>query len=342
MTINSRYSRQLLFAGIGAEGQQRLQQSKAVVVGLGALGAAASDLLARAGVGYLRIIDRDILEMSNLQRQILYSEDDLKSGYPKAKAAHRRLEKVNSSITIDSHVSDLTAANVDSLIDDFDVIVDGTDNFETRLLINDVAMKKKIPWVYCGVIGATVHSFPILPGITPCFRCYIGSAPPPGSVETCDTAGVLGSAVLVAVGLACTDSLKILSGARESLVHGMQMLDLWSGRSRRFKLKKDPRCQACNGRYDYLDGRGQGSEARLCGRDAVQLNPRAQVTLNLDELTARLGPLGEVTGNKFLLRFRPADWVEGELTVFPDGRAIVKGTNDLSRARTVFARYLGT
>ncbi|MDF1662277.1 MAG: ThiF family adenylyltransferase [Planctomycetota bacterium] len=343
MTENPRYSRQALYAGIGKPGQARLAKSRAAIVGLGALGAAAADTLARAGVGTLRIIDRDILELTNLQRQILYSEQDIKDGLPKAKAAHKRLSLVNSEIEIESVVSDVTAVNIDDLLDDdFDIIVDGTDNFETRLLINDVAMKKKIPWVYCGVIGASIHSFPILPGETPCFRCYIGEAPPPGSVDTCDTAGVLGPAVLVAVGLACVDVLKILAGKTEALVHGLQMVDLWAGRHRRFGLKKDSQCPACLGQYDYLDGKGRSAEARLCGRNAVQIHPGEKATIDLKALAERLSPLGVVEPNPFLLRFRPADWPEGELTIFPDGRSIIKGTNDLSRARSVLARFLGS
>jgi molybdopterin-synthase adenylyltransferase len=342
MTLNPRYSRQALFAGIGQDGQKKLEKSRAVIVGLGALGAAASDILARAGVGYLRLIDRDILEMSNLQRQVLYSEQDFRDGLPKAKAAQRRLELVNSDIKIESFVSDVTASNVDELIDDFDVIVDGTDNFETRLLINDIALKKGIPWVYCGVIGASIHSFPILPGETPCFRCYIGEAPPPGSVETCDTAGVLGPAVLVAVGLACTDVMKILSGKRNDIIQGMQMLDLWAGRHRRFALRSDPKCPTCSGQYDYLEGRRSVPQVRLCGRNAVQVNPPVRATLDLKQLSEKLAPLGVIDANRFLLRFRPHEWPEGEMTVFPDGRAIVKGTDDFSWARSLCARFLGT
>lgn len=342
MTENPRYSRQALYAGIGKSGQAKLEKSRAAIVGLGALGAAASDTLARAGVGYLRLIDRDILELTNLQRQILYTEDDIRDGLPKAKAAQRRLEKVNSDITLDSHVSDVTASNIEELLDGhFDVIVDGTDNFETRLLINDIALKRKIPWVYCGVIGASVHSFPIIPSQTPCFRCYIGEAPPPGAVETCDTAGVIGPAVLVAVGLACADILKILAGKTEDLVHGLQMVDLWAGRHRRFGLKSDPDCPACQGQYDYLEGKGRSAEARLCGRNAVQIHPAEKANLDLSLLGERLQALGRVEQNPFLLRFYPTDWDEGEITVFPDGRAIVKGTNDFSRARTMRARYLG-
>jgi molybdopterin/thiamine biosynthesis adenylyltransferase len=336
----SRYHRQSLFWGLGRVGQERLQASRALIVGLGALGAASADILARAGVA-LRIVDRDVLELSNLQRQLLYSTDDLALGLPKAELARRRLVAVNPEVEVEAHVLDLRAESIEALLDGVDVIVDGTDNFETRLLLNDASLKRGVPWVYCGVIGASVHTFPILPGDGPCFRCYLGEAPPPGSIETCDTAGVLGPAVLVAVGLACTEVIKILSGARDKLCRGLRVCDLWSGEMRSLGLREDPGCPACRGRFEALELKGsESSEIRLCGRGAVQLPPRGAVVLS--ELAERLRRLGEVTENRFLLRFSPREAAELELTVFRDGRVIVKGTEDFARARSLAARYVGS
>jgi len=338
----SRYARQALYPGIGAEGQAALARARVAIVGLGALGAAGADILARAGVGHLRIIDRDVLELSNLQRQVLYSEQDLADGLPKAEAARRRLSAINSSIKIEAELADLRPENARRLLRDVDVVLDGTDNFPTRLLINDLCLAQGIPWVYAGVIGASVHSFPILPGDGPCFRCYLGEAPPPGSVDTCDTAGVIGPAVLMAVGLATGELLKLLVGDRENLCRKLQIIELWPRQMRALGLSTDPDCPACQGRYEYLEGSAGGTSIALCGRDALQLSPATEASLDLDALSTRLKPLGQVEGNRFLLRFRPADWPEGELTLFRDGRAIVKGTTDESRARSLYARYLGT
>lgn len=335
-----RYARQSLFQGIGAEGQAALERSKVVVIGLGALGAASADILARAGVGSLKLIDRDVLELSNLQRQVLYSEDDLAAGLPKAEAARRRLSRVNSSIAIEAVVADVVPETIREHAEDADLIVDGTDNFETRLLINDLALERSIPWVYCGVIGASVHSLPVLPGDGPCFRCYLAEAPPPGVVETCDTAGVIGPAVLVAVGIATGEALKILCGRRERVARGLQIMELWDRSFRLLKVKPDPACPACAGRFDYLAGKASAAVS-LCGRGAIQLQPRERSELDLDAIASRLAPSGEASGNRFLLRFRPADWPEGELTLFRDGRVIVKGAEDPGRARALSARYFG-
>lgn len=338
--MTRRYSRQALYSKIGEDGQAAIQRARVLVLGLGALGAASADILARAGVGRLRIVDRDVLELSNLQRQVLYSEADLQSGLPKAEAARQRLSAVNSDIDIEAQVKDVSADNISELLRGCDVVVDGTDNFPTRLLLNDACLEQKTPWIYCGVIGSSIHSFPILPGDGPCFRCYIGEAPSPGSVDTCDTAGVLGPAVLMAVSLSTTAALKIITGQREALLRGLQMMDLWSGQFRRFGLKSDPDCRACQGHYDYLRGQKAETVARLCGRNAVQLSSSSQ-GIDLKALGQRLQPQGQVSANAFLLRYQPREWPQGEITVFPDGRLIVKGTNDVSQARSVASRYLG-
>lgn len=340
MAEPGRYARQQLYAGVGADGQEAIAGATALIVGLGALGSAAADVLARAGVGTLRIVDRDILELTNLQRQVLYSEDDLASGLPKAEAARRRLGAVNSEIRIEAEVLDLGPDSITRLVAGATVVVDGTDNFETRLLINDACLKLGVPWVYTGVIGATIHSFPVVPGDGPCFRCYLGEAPAPGSVETCDTAGVLGPAVLTAVGLGSAEALKVLAGRRDALVRGLRIVDLWSGRMSQFSLAVDPDCPACAGRYDYLEGARAIEPARLCGRNAIQL-PGTGRPLELESLASSLAAHGEVKANRFLLRFQPADWPEGELTVFRDGRRIVKGTEEVGRARSISAKYLG-
>jgi len=340
VAVAARYARQALFSGIGERGQAALAEARVAIVGLGALGAASADILARAGVGALRLIDRDVLELTNLQRQVLYDERDLEAGLPKAQAALRRLGDVNSEISLEAHAVDLVPANARGLLGDVDLVIDGTDNFETRLLINDVCLAQGLPWVYCGVIGASVHSFNIRPGQPPCFRCYLGEVPPPGSVETCDTAGVLGPTVLVGVGLATMEALKMLAGQAESCARGLRVLDLWSGSFRSFELASDPGCRACQGHYDFLAG-AAAPAARLCGRNAVQLAPRDGQRVDLRSLAKRLSPLGTVTANPFLLRFEPSEWPEGELTVFPDGRIIIKGTEDFARARVLGARYLG-
>jgi molybdopterin-synthase adenylyltransferase len=335
-----RYQRQALFFGIGREGQQRIGRARVLIVGCGATGSVLANNLARAGVGYLRIVDRDFVEGNNLQRQVLYDEDDVRQGMPKAAAAARRLRAINGAIEIEPHVTDVTADNVEELLAGVDLALDGTDNFETRYLLNDACLKLKIPWIYSGVIAAYGVTMTILPGDTACLRCVFPERPLPGTTPTCDTVGVLNGIVGAIAGLASTEALKHLV-ASDRLVRGMTWLDLWENTFERIELPRQPDCPACGqGAYDYLDAAIDEGGVALCGRNAVQVRPPrgAEGALDLAALAVRLQPIGDVASNGFLLRLR----VDGhDVTVFPDGRAIIKGTDDLVAARSLYAKYVG-
>ncbi len=340
-----RYAKQVLFAGIGEAGQRALGKSSVFLCGCGALGSVLADQLARAGVGRLRIVDRDFVELSNLQRQVLYDERDVAERLPKAIAAANKLRQINSTIEIEPVVADVDFRNVESLARGTDLILDGTDNFEIRFLLNDAALELGIPWIYTGCIGSHGQILPIFPGRTPCLRCLMEDVPDPGSLETCDTAGVLGPAVNVIASLEAALALKILSGHADEVKPVMTIVDVWEGSYREMRFgttRDDANCPACaQGRRDWLHG-GRGSQsAVLCGRNAVQIVPERGQTLDLDELRATLAPLGSVTGNPYLIRFQPTGDA-CELTIFRDGRAIISGTDDLAAARTRYARYLGT
>ncbi len=343
--FTDRYSRQTLFAGIGQAGQERLARSRVLIVGCGALGTGLANLLARAGVGYLRIADRDFVEANNLQRQNLFEEDDAAQGMPKAIAAAQRIARINRDVTVDPHATDVTAENIEDLLDGMDLALDGTDNFETRYLLNDACIKLNIPWIYSGVIAAYGVSMPILPHDTACLRCVFPTRPLPGTTPTCDTAGVLNGIVSVITGMTATEAIKLLVGANDRLARGMTWVDLWENSHERIELPRQPDCPACGrGEYAYLDAALDEGGVSLCGRNAVQVRPSARDgmgaagTLDLAALAERLAPIGEVASNGFLLRLR----VDGyEVTVFPDARAIIKGTDDPATARTVYARYVG-
>ena len=342
--FTDRYSRQTLFAGIGAAGQERLARARVLIVGCGALGTGLANLLARAGVGYLRIADRDFVEANNLQRQNLFEEDDAAQGMPKAVAAAQRIARINGDVTVDPQVTDVTAENVEDLLDGMDLALDGTDNFETRYLLNDACVKLNIPWIYSGVIAAYGVSMPILPHDTACLRCVFPTRPLPGTTPTCDTAGVLNGIVSVITGMTATEAVKLLVGATDRVARGMTWVDLWENTHESIELPRQPDCPACGrGEYAYLDAALDEGGVSLCGRNAVQVRPTARDsahgdTLDLAALAARLSPIGEVASNGFLLRLR----VDGyEVTVFPDARAIIKGTDDPATARTVYARYVG-
>jgi len=337
-----RYVRQIRFAPFGRDGQERLSQSRALVVGCGALGSVIANTLARAGVGKLRLVDRDFLELNNLQRQVLYDEDDVQAGLPKAIAAQQRLVKINSEIEIEAHVADVSPANIGSLTDDVDVIVDGTDNFETRFLLNDIALSRKIPWVYGGCLGAEGQSLTILPGETPCLRCIMPEPPPPGSTPTCDAAGILGTIINVIGSIEANEALKILAGKREAISRVWTVIDLWDNAFRQIKLTSfgdRSACPACSGReYPWLSGERVSHTAILCGRNAVQLSFPGRGALDLDQVAAKLAIVGSVTKNKYLVRGA----IEGFLiTVFPDGRAVISGTEDISEAKSLYAKYVG-
>ncbi len=332
-----RYSRQLLFTGIGEDGQERLLGGQAAVVGCGALGSFQADALARAGVGHLRIIDRDYIELSNLQRQWLFDEADADAGLPKAIAAARRLARVNSGVRVEPAVADLTPANIEDLLSGVNVILDGTDNFETRYLINDFSVSNGIPWIYGGAVGSYGIAMPVLPGATACLKC-IYPDPPGGAQPTCETAGVLNSVVAMVAALQVSEALKILSGHSEQVSKRLTTIDVWSGNIRQIEgPAPDPDCPACRKRiFPHLEGAGR-PPISLCGRNAVQIHERSR-PLDLAALKERLAPLGEVRANEFALRFFLSPY---EMTVFPDGRAIIKGTTDTGLARSLYARYVG-
>jgi molybdopterin-synthase adenylyltransferase len=339
-SLQERYSRQMLFAGIGPEGQQRLLASRAAIVGCGAIGAAAANLLVRAGVGHVRVIDRDFVEPSNLQRQTLFDECDARDALPKAVAAERKLRSINSSLAVEGIVADLTPSNAESLLDGVELLLDGTDNFETRFLINDVAVKFNRPWIYAAAVASYGLTMTIRPGVSACLACLLESGSGAhGLEETCDTIGVLGPIVNLIASLEVAEALKLLSGNAEA-VHGRLLsCDVWTGRMQSIGVSRDPGCRACARRdFTYLAGEVQ-PRITMCGRDSVQIHERAR-TLDLGLLEARLKPLvDDVRQNDFLLRFRIAPY---EMTVFADGRAILKGTKDPAVARSLYARYIGT
>jgi molybdopterin-synthase adenylyltransferase len=332
-----RYSRQILFAGLGEEGQEGLLRSHAAIVGCGALGSFQAAALARAGVGELTIVDRDYVEPSNLQRQWLFEESDAAEGLPKAVAAERRLARINSAVRARGIVADLTPENIDELLGQAQVILDGTDNFETRYLVNDFALSRAIPWIYGAAVGSYGLTMPVIPGRTACLRCVYPD-PPAGAQPTCETAGVLNSITAVIAALQTADALKILAGRTASVHARLTTVDVWNGGIRQIdQPAPDPDCPACGARnFEYLEGRRR-APVSLCGRNAVQIHERAR-PLDLAQLKAALLPLGEVRANAFALRFLTGPY---EMTIFPDGRAIVKGTTDIGLARSLYARYVG-
>jgi adenylyltransferase/sulfurtransferase len=338
--IDDRYSRQARFWGVGVAGQARLRAGTVLVVGAGALGSAAVDLLARAGVGHLVIVDRDYVELSNLQRQLLYDEADAAAGTPKAVAAARAVGRINATVEVDAVVADVTPVNVEGLVGRADVVVDGTDNLETRYLLNDACVKSGTPWVYGGAVGATGMSMTILPGETACFRCLFPVPQPAGTMDTCETAGVLASSVVTVAAIQWTEVVKLLVGDREHLRLGLTAFDMWTNDHLQAEsVPRRPDCRCCaQRRFEYLDAEVTSRTASLCGRDAIQVSPARPIRIDLEALARRLGGLGTVTVNAFLLRSA----VDGhEMTVFADGRAIIKGTDDLAVARTLYARYVG-
>lgn len=341
----NRYSRQILFHGIGTEGQQKLRDARILICGVGALGTVLAETLVRAGVGYVRLVDRDFVELTNLQRQVLFDEDDLRSQLPKAVAAANKLAKINSSCTLDPRVADISSENILSLTDSVHLILDGTDNFETRFLINDVALERNLPWVYAGCIGSHGQTMPILPGRSACLRCLIESPPPPGSTETCDTAGVLGPAINVISSWQSVAALKILTGQLAVEDCKLSLIDVWQGSLRHIQtghLPDQTNCAACRGGERlYLHAPRQAGSTTLCGRNAVQLTPHAPLALPLPELAARLEAVGQVTRNPFLIKFQPTGLPQ-LLTIFPDGRAIISGTDDPAVARGIYTRFIGS
>ena len=338
LTSEERYSRQVLFHGIGAEGQQRLGAARIAMVGCGATGSAAAGLLARAGVGAIRIIDRDYVEPSNLQRQSLFDESDAAESLPKAIAAARKIAAFNTEITIEPHVADLTPANIEELLAGAQLILDGTDNFETRYLINDYAVRERVPWIYSAAVGSYGVTMNVLPGETACLACVFPESPR-GSFETCDTAGILNSAATTVAAIAATEALKFLVGARPAMRPTLLSFDLWRNERSEISVQRVREdCRACTQRdFVHLAGKGR-PHITLCGRNSVQIHER-QRPIDFAEITQRLQPHGTVRHNEFVLKF----WREPyELTLVPDGRAIIKGTTDTAIARSLYARFIGS
>ena len=342
MKIDPRYIRQTRFSAFGEAGQQRLGSSRVLICGCGALGSVLAENLTRAGVGHIRIVDRDFLEITNLHRQVLYDEEDVAAELPKAIAAARKLRKINSNVEIEEHVCDVDFTNIERFAKDVDCICDGTDNFETRFLLNDASHAYGIPWVYGGCIGAEGQQMTIVPGETACLRCLMSDVPPPGTTPTCDTAGVLGPIVNVIASTQAMEAIKILSGNVGATSRTLNVYDLWDSRLRQIKLdslRENSECLTCKQAvYPWLQGEQGGHSSVLCGRNAVQLSFPDQPSIDLAKLSDKLSTLGKVRTNAFLLR---AEIDKFTLTVFPDGRAIVGGTEDVAEARTFYAKYVG-
>ncbi len=334
-----RYSRQLLFAPIGRAGQERLKAASVAIIGCGALGSSLANNLGRAGVGRLVIADRDFIELNNLQRQILFDEDDIARRLPKAVAAAEKLRHINSDVTVEALVEDINADGIESLVQDVDLLLDATDNFETRYLLNDACIKYNRPWIYSGVIASYGVTMNILPGDTACLRCVFPEMPLPGTTATCDTAGILNGIVAAITGIASTEAIKILLKS-EKVSRDMFWMDVWENTSERIELPRQPDCPACGQHsYEFLDSLSGTRSTSLCGRDAVQVrSSRKDDTLDLPALAERLQPVGKVAYNAYLLRLLVDSY---EITVFPDARAIIKGTDDENVARSVYARYIG-
>jgi molybdopterin-synthase adenylyltransferase len=338
LELDERYSRQILFPGIGTEGQERLRAARVAVVGCGATGSAVAALLARAGVGSLRIIDRDYVEASNLQRQSLFDEKDAAESLPKAIAASRKIAALNSEIEVEPTVDDLTPENVDSLLGGTQLILDGTDNFETRYLLNDYSIQNSVPWIYTAAVGSYGVTLNVLPGQTACLACMFPDAPQ-GTVETCETAGVLGPVVNLMASIEAAEAMKFLVGADDRIRRTLLSFDVWQNdRAEVAAAKPRPGCRACGERnFIHLAGEGR-PHITLCGRNSVQIHERNR-PIDFGEIGRRLHAHGKVRHNDFVLKF----WREPyEMTLFPDGRAIIKGTTDTAVARSLYARYIGS
>lgn len=342
-----RYSRQMRYPGIGKAGQEKLLASRVTLCGCGALGTVLANVLVRAGVGFVRVIDRDFVEPSNLQRQVLFDESDVTNNLPKAEAAAVKLRQINSAVTVEPIVADINRTNIEDFCEGADLILDGSDNFEIRYLINDVAIKHNKPWVYGGAVGSQGMSMTIIPGETPCLRCVFEAAPAPGETGTCETAGVLAPAVNIVASYQATEALKLLSGNRAAVNKELLILDVWENTNRRVKVAplagRKGQCPCCAKRnFEWLDGAHGTQTTSLCGRNAVQVSQRTKGKLDFAYLAGVLKQSGEVSYNKFLLKFQLVENGDPyEFTVFEDGRAIIKGTDQPDKARTLYAKYVG-
>ncbi|HLH06316.1 MAG TPA: ThiF family adenylyltransferase [Terriglobales bacterium] len=338
LSSEDRYSRQVLFKPIGPEGQKRLATARIAVIGCGATGSALVSLLARAGVGFVRLIDRDYVEASNLQRQSLFEEADAVESLPKAIAAARQIATFNSDVRIEPHVVDLTPDNAEELLSDVELILDGTDNFETRYLINDFSVSHNVPWIYTAAVGSYGVAMNVLPAETACLACIFPDSPT-GVVETCDTSGILNSAVNLMASISATEALKFLVGARDKMRRTLLSWDIWANETSEVRAARPkPDCRTC-GKHDFIHLEGKSRpHVTLCGRNSVQIHEMHRA-INFGEMSTRLKPHGLVRHNDFVLKF----WREPyELTLFPDGRAIIKGTTDTAIARSLYARFIGS
>jgi len=341
---HDRYSRQVLFQSIGVEGQRRLAQARVLLIGCGALGSVLAETLVRAGVGFLRICDRDFIELNNLQRQVLFDEEDIAQNLPKAQAAAAKLRRINSEVTVEPVVADVTHANIEMLADGMHLLMDGTDNFETRYLINDLAVRTRRSWVYGAAIGSTGLCMAILPFDTPCLRCLFEEAPPPQLNPTCDTAGVLAMTVNIVASFQAVEAIKMLTGQHGEVNRHLMHIDAWSGRVVNLNVQSayvPNRCTCCGQReFEFLDGRRTHASTQLCGRNAVQVTAPADRPIDFTAIATKLTPITKVPPlvNEFLLRVFVDDC---ELTLFSDGRAIIKGTDNPDRARALYAKYIG-
>ncbi|MCB1023719.1 MAG: ThiF family adenylyltransferase [Acidobacteria bacterium] len=339
--MNNRYSRQILFSEIGKAGQKKLSEARVLLIGCGALGASHAEMLARAGVGFLRIVDRDFVEFSNLQRQTLYSESDATERLPKVIAAKNRLTEINSEIEIDAIIADVNNSNIENILEDIDLVFDGTDNFQIRYLINDACVKLGKTWIYGAAVSSYGTSMTIIPGRTPCLRCIFEEMPAAGTSPTCDTAGVIQPIISTISAIQVSEGLKILVGKTEKLHGSIVQVDMWENDWRKIKVGKPSEdCKTCGKRvFEFLEASNRDLFTSLCGRDAVQIRPPNSDHIDLARLAALLEHLDEVKLNEYLLRFR----VDGfEITVFQDARAIIRGTDDPMTARSVYAKYIGS
>ena len=338
--MNERYIRHKLFPGIGRAGQEKLLRSRVAIIGCGALGASHAEMLSRAGVGHLKIVDRDFVEFTNLQRQTLFKEADAIERLPKAIAAKIRIGEINSEIEVEAIVADVNRSNVESITGDADIVLDGTDNFQIRYLLNDACVKLGKTWIYGAAVSSYGTTMTIIPGETPCLRCIFEEMPDAGSSPTCDTAGVIMPIIATVSATQVSEAIKLLVGDRDSLHGSLMQFDIWQNDRHAIKLSKpNPDCPACGLKvFDFLDSKSPEFAAVLCGRDAVQIAPPNATMIDLESFAARVAHLGDVKQNEYLVRFSSD---ENEITVFRDGRAIIKGTDDISVARSLYARYVG-
>ena len=340
MPPDDRYSRQSRFAPIGEEGQKRLASSRILLIGLGALGTVTADQVVRSGVGFLRMVDRDFVELSNLQRQSLFDEDDVRKNLPKAVAAEAKLRRVNSTVEIEAKVDDINPLTVEDYLADVDLVLDALDNFETRFVINDACAKHRKPWIYAAAVGSYGLVMPVLPGSTPCLRCLLGNLPAPGTSPTCETSGVIAPITHIIASIQCAEALKFLTGNLDPANVRLMAYDVWSHRFQRIEVGNDSMaaCPVCSeGRFEYLDGTPLRT-ITLCGRNAVQLIPSVHGNINFDELSKSIAAFGQVQFNDFLLKCSAPPY---EITLFKDGRAIVKGTEEAGLARSVYSKMVG-